>query len=681
MTNLNAGKILESLGALFEIMRGESSVESKASHYLQNQNMESIHGDNLLSFGLHIILLLAFSIACMAAQLPVTLLNPVPPTPSGSTRTVCSSMCDFTDIQSAWNAAAGGDEIVITAGQTFTSASALLTLSSKISVTPILIRSSASCASTGNRAGSGQAANMPKLQVTGNNIAVIQNSGAAHNVYFLCLNITLGSAVTSNFALVSLGTSGTLSNAPSSITLDRCWIHSEHNAVGAQDFVRGVGLEGSSLAVINSTVEGFSSPNIQADSQAVLVFGGPGVGLLRNNYLDAASEIVMFGGTNAGLQSNQVTDWEISFNRFKKQVAWATAGTNAKNCFEFKTGVRMWAHDNLFEDCYSNVSQSGACVLLTNRPSQSGYGTTENNVTYQGNLCRHAGQAVQILGADDFCGQMTSTVNTAGTALTITGGTQGDIKWANLPVTINGSPFTVSSFSNATTGTLSTSAGTLTGATLQTVYANCGNQQLLNITNNLFDDISDSFNNAFTETANIFGFEQYTNFDHNTTVIGMNSSGPVISYFFENSFTPSLIAVALTNSISVTTQYGAFAAGAGNSPQVFLVPPNTSVYMNLTGNLPAGLTAPEPANWNIVGTGNQFPANYAAIGLLAGNKSLSPMSPYFSTGAGANLTACFDETAITNGTPAGTTCVPSAPSTSSSIITGQVTISGKATIQ
>ncbi len=624
------------------------------------------------------LLLLARALYAQAA-LPTTLLNPTVPTVTGTSRTVCASMCDFTTVQAAWNASSGGDAIVITAGETFTGT---LTLSNKAGTSYILIRSSASGSlTTGVRAGSADVANMPTLRVTSNTTPVIQNdytnvtvsSRAAHHVYFLGLNITLGAAVTQNYGLVFLttGSGGLPAGAPNNITFDRCWLHSEHLASSGamEDFVRGFSGGGAYMSIINSTLEGFSSPTTGQDSQCALVYDGPGPGLFRNNYCDAATENMMFGGTTNS-QTNQVADWEVSFSYFKKQVAWASAGTNAKNCFEFKTGVRMWLHDSLFDHCYANTSQTGAAILVTTRPSQSGYGNTVSDITIQGNIGRHLGQAAVISGQDEFCGTMASTVNTSGTSFTITGGTQGQSVWVQsipLPVTVNGVANTITAFSDATHGTFSASAGTQSGVIVQTIYSQCGAQTRVTVQNNLFDDIDNTFNGGQAVAYAYLLREKSTIFDHNTMIPGavtpvnkgIYSGAPVTAC--TTPIANYMLIAGITSNIMSTPQFGMY-ADCYASPQFFVLPQISGG--TLTGNLVAGITGPEQTQWNLVGSANQFPANYSAIGLVSGNKSLSPASVYYSTGAGANV-LCLDETAVTNGTVASTTCVASTPQTSS----------------
>ncbi len=569
---------------------------------------------------LKVILLAASLSACFGAALPTILLNPVVPVITGTDYTVCSSMCSFTTLQAAVNAATCGDGITITAGQTFVGTTTLPNLGCTGSV---LIRSSAyaSLPATGNRAGSPDAANMPLLKVTTDNTPVITNdytnvvpsARAAHGYYFLGLNVTLGSAVTTNYGLFNFDDGANLAGVVNNITIDRCWIHSDHVAMGTDNFVRGIFFAGGAyVAIINSTVEGFASraAGVGADSQSMAITGGPGPGLIRNNYLNASSEILAFGGSWDGVMGNQVADWEIAFNYLDKDITYATTGWVAKDGLEFKTGVRMWTHDNLIEHTYNTADQVGAGLVLTTRPSQDG-GLTESDITVQGNVFRHIGEAFQSQAKDNTC------------------------------------------------------VGT------------CPTQSNEVIQNNLFEDIDQAYSPGDpSPVQESLVYADTVAVDHNTFIPGASMPPLIAYYFFYNMglSTPIWSNLAFTKNIAIAPS-GAYADGFATNLQDFLVPPYTGGYVIWTGNLMSGIDSTQQTKWNVVGSSNQFPANYAAIGLLSDNKSLSTMSAYFSTGAGANLEACFAETAIRAGTLAPTSCIKTG-----TIVVGKATIGGKLVI-
>jgi len=243
--------------------------------------------------------------------------------------------------------------------------------------------------------------------------------------------------------------------------------------------------------------------------------------------------------------------------------------------------------------------------------------------------------------------------------------------------------FTVG-FSSPTAGTLSTSAGTQTGVVMQTVYAQCATAARFTVQNDLFEDIDNTYN-AGTAVAYTYMINtKFMVFDHNTMIPGAVT--PINRGFYTGRpsedcvilKTSYFVNLSITNNISMDPGAGVIAdCYTGLSPW-FASP--TTVNGVATNNLLAGgISGGEQTTWNTLGSSNQFPASYAAIGLLVDNKALDPMSTYFATGAGANLETCFAETAIRNGTVAATSCA-TVPGTGGTRISGNVRITGRAVI-
>jgi hypothetical protein len=217
-------------------------------------------------------------------------------------RTVCSSGCQYTDLQAAIDAAVPGDTILLRAGQTFVGN---FTLRNKgtTSTQYITIRSDAPDSDLPpagvrlipeGRSG----ANTPKNRLarllgkggTYGSTPVLKTAAGAHHYRLMFLDID-GAANLGYETLVMFGsgTTSVLSELPSNIIVDRVWLHG-HPVLGMK---RGIYLNARSSDVLNSYFEDFFS---FSDSQAILGTNGPGPFKILNNHLEAAGENIMFGG-------------------------------------------------------------------------------------------------------------------------------------------------------------------------------------------------------------------------------------------------------------------------------------------------------------------------------------------------------------------------------------------------
>ena len=115
------------------------------------------------------------------------------------------------------------------------------------------------------------------------------------------------------------------------------------------------------------------------------VYRGPAPGA-QDRYFGTAATSLVDDGTAAGVADTGT---------------WAT-GTRwaVKNLFELKLGQRVRVHGNLMEHAWQE-SQTGFAVLLTprNQDATSPW-IAVRDVTFTGNLVRHAGSGVQIEGYD-----------------------------------------------------------------------------------------------------------------------------------------------------------------------------------------------------------------------------------------------------------------------------------------
>ena len=189
----------------------------------------------------------------------------------------------YPTIQSAVNAASLGDTIVVEAGRTYTenivlkpksTGSGWITIqSSKLHLLP----------GEGDRVKPSDAVNMPKLQATDVNNAVISTqSGTSptHHYKLVGLEIQRRTDNTSStyYNLINFGTDGSsqdsLAEVPSYFVIDRCYIHG-HDGARTR---RGLNLSARYVEVLNSYFSKFHEPG--ADSQAILGWNTPGTYLL-----------------------------------------------------------------------------------------------------------------------------------------------------------------------------------------------------------------------------------------------------------------------------------------------------------------------------------------------------------------------------------------------------------------
>src|SRR5688572_9505011 len=87
---------------------------------------------------------------------------------SAVTRTVCTSGCDFSSPQGAFNAAVAGDTIIIQAGQTFTGS---ITIPTTQHASVVTVKSSTACPS--RRMTSSDSTLMPTITVSASEQALV----------------------------------------------------------------------------------------------------------------------------------------------------------------------------------------------------------------------------------------------------------------------------------------------------------------------------------------------------------------------------------------------------------------------------------------------------------------------------------------------------------------------------
>jgi GT2 family glycosyltransferase len=265
----------------------------------------------------------------------------------------------------------------------------------------VVIRSaSADLPPTGQRIQRQHTRRMPRLVSASG--SVITADPGAHHLRLVGLEIA-PSPGTFLRSLVDLGSEADEASAlPHDIIIDRCYLRGDPRR-GAR---RGVALNSRRTAIVDSLFVDFKE--VGADSQAIAGWNGPGPFKIANNLLEAAGENVMFGGADPLIAGLVPADIEIAGNHFAKPLRWKADDSryegvawSVKNLFELKNARRVLVEGNVLEYNWPHA-QNGFAILLTVRNQDGGAPwSVVEDVMFRGNVVRHVGGGINILGYDD----------------------------------------------------------------------------------------------------------------------------------------------------------------------------------------------------------------------------------------------------------------------------------------
>ena len=248
------------------------------------------------------------------------------------------------------------------------------------------------------RALSMSASGMPKL-ITPNDAPVVQTAPGARGYRFSGIEFTIADNVRTTRQIIAFGgTQTSLSETPSDLILDRCYVHGHALA----DVFRGVLLNSASSTIQNSYISDIHVAG--HDSQAILGYNGPGPFKIVNNYLEAAGENIMFGGGDPSIPNLIPSDIEIRNNHLFKPLQWRDDKPGrrwtVKNLLELKNAQRVLITGNILENAWPDA-QAGTAVVWTPRNHGAAPWAVVQDVLFRDNVVKNAVGGVGMQASDD----------------------------------------------------------------------------------------------------------------------------------------------------------------------------------------------------------------------------------------------------------------------------------------
>jgi hypothetical protein len=275
-----------------------------------------------------------------------------------------------------------GDTIVLNAGETFVGPFVLPKkqgTGTEADWITIITSADTSLPPAGQRITPSYMSVLPKIVSPGGNQPALYTAPGAHHYRFIGIEFRPQNAsVTVETVVIFGGTDADLDemqDVPHHLVLDRCYIY----AYPTQSLKRGVRINSAYTDILNCYIAGFKLTG--EDSQAVMGSHGPGPFRIINNYLEAAGENLMFGGDDPDITGLVPSDIEIRHNYFFKPTEWRTSSNphwTVKNLLELKNAQRVVIEGNVFENSWQD-GQTGHAIVFTGR-SQDGDDVTKVGV-------------------------------------------------------------------------------------------------------------------------------------------------------------------------------------------------------------------------------------------------------------------------------------------------------------
>jgi hypothetical protein len=217
----------------------------------------------------------------------------------------------------------------------------------------------------------------------------------AHHWYLVGLDIGVDSSITQSYGIVGLGDAGqqgqrTLAQTAHDLVLSQVYVHGRPEL----PLRRCIALNSGATAIVDSWVSECHDQG--ADAQAIAGWNGPGPYLVRNNELQASTEVVMFGGSDALAAELSPADITIARNHLFKPIAWKGGPWLIKCVFELKNAKRVLIEGNVLEGNWPQAwTGEGFTIKSVNQDGTAPWsGTTD--LTVRLNVVRHVGGGINI---------------------------------------------------------------------------------------------------------------------------------------------------------------------------------------------------------------------------------------------------------------------------------------------
>jgi hypothetical protein len=300
------------------------------------------------------------------------------------------------NLQNALNSAQRGDEIVLTAGATY---SGNFTLPAKAGTAAngwIIVRSDkySSLPPMGTRVTPANAGVMAKIE-TPSVAPALKTVGASHGWWFVGIEVTVSPSLTAQqYGLINLGDGTSMSTMPNDLVLDRMYIHGQTNT----NMSRCVALNSGATQVTDSYIAECHGSGF--DSQAIWGGGGPGPYKIVNNTLMGAGENVMFGGSDPAIQGMVPSDIEIRRNYIYTPASWKGKWTR-KNLLELKNATRVLIEGNVFDGSWLDAQTGWAIIVKSANQGGGCRWCRSTDVTIRKNIIRNSGAGINVAARGD----------------------------------------------------------------------------------------------------------------------------------------------------------------------------------------------------------------------------------------------------------------------------------------